>query len=60
LFNWVWNQYGDEIKRTGNLEKAEQALDIFVKEIEQKINKAYLDGLFGNNEDDDEDEEPIS
>ena len=60
LLKLVWDQNGDEIKRTGNLQKAEQALDYYVTLIEEKINKDYLNGLFGDNEDDDDDEEPIA
>jgi hypothetical protein len=60
LLKLVWDQNGNEIIRTGNLQKAEQALDYYVTLIEEKINKDYLNGLFGDNEDDDDDEEPIA
>jgi hypothetical protein len=60
LLKLVWDQNGDEIIRTGNLQKAEQALDYYVTLIEDEMNKSYLKGLFGDDEDDDEDEEPIA
>lgn len=57
LLKLVWDENEDDIIRTGNLKKAEEALDYFVTEIENKMREAYLKDRFGDDDEQDDDDE---
>lgn len=53
LLKLVWDENEDEIIRTGNLKKAEEALNFYVTEIENKMKDRYLKDKFGEEDDED-------
>ncbi len=56
LLKLVWDENEDEIIRTGNLKKAEEALNFYVTEIENKMKERYLKDKFGEEDDEDFDD----